>query len=158
MKFVSDPPTKALPETLLKNDRLPNDLPILRLQKTINNSDGTSSQFIKQAKSQEPNLIDKIANTLLTPKRRLTIVSPYFVPSAKWTQRFVDLAKKGIELNILTNSLTASLHAKTFSVDGEMLFVGSFNFDPRSAAINTEMGAIIHSPILAGQLDDMIEK
>ena len=37
----------------------------------------------------------------------------------------------------------ASLHAKTFAVDREQAFVGSFNFDPRSAALNTEMGLVI---------------
>jgi putative cardiolipin synthase len=37
-------------------------------------------------------------------------------------------------------------------VDRERLFVGSFNFDPRSAGLNTEMGLVIHSPALAGRL------
>ncbi|WP_353236198.1 phospholipase D family protein [Diaphorobacter ruginosibacter] len=46
----------------------------------------------------------------------------------------------------------ASLHAKTFAVDGERLFVGSFNFDPRSAHLNTEMGFLIDSPEMARQL------
>ena len=46
----------------------------------------------------------------------------------------------------------ASLHAKTFTVDREQVFVGSFNFDPRSAALNTEMGLVIRSPVLAGRL------
>jgi putative cardiolipin synthase len=42
-----------------------------------------------------------------------------------------------------------SLHAKTFAVDDERLFVGSFNFDPRSVALNTELGFLIDSPALA---------
>jgi putative cardiolipin synthase len=46
----------------------------------------------------------------------------------------------------------SSLHAKTFAVDGERVFVGSFNFDPRSAALNTEMGLVIRSPEFAGRL------
>ncbi|NEZ04318.1 phospholipase D family protein [Wenzhouxiangella sp. XN201] len=46
----------------------------------------------------------------------------------------------------------SSLHAKTFAVDGKRVFVGSFNFDPRSAQLNTEMGLLIDSPELAGQL------
>ena len=44
----------------------------------------------------------------------------------------------------------SSLHAKTFAVDGSRVFVGSFNFDPRSAELNTEMGFVIDSPPLAG--------
>jgi putative cardiolipin synthase len=44
---------------------------------------------------------------------------------------------------------SSSLHAKTFAVDGKTIFVGSFNFDPRSLLLNTEMGLVIHSPKLA---------
>jgi putative cardiolipin synthase len=44
------------------------------------------------------------------------------------------------------------LHAKTFAVDGSRVFVGSFNFDPRSVRLNTEMGLVINSPSLAGSL------
>lgn len=43
----------------------------------------------------------------------------------------------------------SSLHAKTFAVDRERLFVGSFNFDPRSVNLNTELGFVIDSPRLA---------
>lgn len=50
-----------------------------------------------------------------------------------------------------------SLHAKTFAVDGERVFVGSFNFDPRSAHLNTELGFIIESPALARQIDATFE-
>src|SRR5690606_2640519 len=47
----------------------------------------------------------------------------------------------------------SSLHAKTFSVDGAEVFVGSFNFDPRSAQLNTELGFIIESPALARRIE-----
>ena len=43
----------------------------------------------------------------------------------------------------------ASLHAKTFAVDRRRIFIGSFNFDPRSAILNCEMGFLIDSPKLA---------
>lgn len=46
----------------------------------------------------------------------------------------------------------SSLHAKTMAVDGKRVFVGSFNFDPRSAALNTEMGIVVDSPVLAEQV------
>ena len=38
--------------------------------------------------------------------------------------------------------------------DGEAVFIGSFNLDPRSASINTEAGLYIESPELARQLTD----
>ncbi len=47
----------------------------------------------------------------------------------------------------------SSLHAKTMAVDGKRVFVGSFNFDPRSAALNTEMGIVVDSPALATQIE-----
>ena len=49
-------------------------------------------------------------------------------------------------------SSASSLHAKTFAVDDQRIFVGSFNFDPRSIELNTEMGLVIDSPALASQL------
>ncbi|WP_404979387.1 phospholipase D family protein [Buttiauxella sp. BIGb0471] len=49
----------------------------------------------------------------------------------------------------LTGNSGSSLHAKTFSVDKQKVFIGSFNFDPRSAMLNTEMGFVIESEALA---------
>ena len=37
------------------------------------------------------------------------------------------------------------MHAKAFSIDDRYLFVGSFNWDPRSVNINAEMGILIDS-------------
>ena len=47
-----------------------------------------------------------------------------------------------------------SLHAKTFVIDRRKLFVGSFNFDPRSAELNCEMGFLIDSPYLSSLVAD----
>lgn len=52
----------------------------------------------------------------------------------------------------LKGSSASSLHSKTFSVDRARVFVGSFNFDPRSARLNTEMGFVIESPALAARI------
>jgi putative cardiolipin synthase len=46
----------------------------------------------------------------------------------------------------------AALHTKAMVFDRESIFVGSFNLDPRSGAINTEMGLYVESPELARQL------
>lgn len=51
-----------------------------------------------------------------------------------------------------SGSSRASLHAKTFVFDDEHVFIGSFNFDPRSVLLNTEMGLVIHSPALAREV------
>src|ERR1700716_3617872 len=47
----------------------------------------------------------------------------------------------------------SSLHAKAFSVDNSRVFIGSFNFDPRSSTLNTEMGFVIDSPALANRME-----
>ncbi|WP_436856851.1 phospholipase D family protein [Citrobacter tructae] len=49
----------------------------------------------------------------------------------------------------LTGNSGSSLHAKTFSIDGRKVFIGSLNFDPRSTMLNTEMGFVIESETLA---------
>jgi len=54
-----------------------------------------------------------------------------------------------------SGSSGSSLHAKTCGIDGARLFVGSFNFDPRSAELNTEMGVVIESTRLAKVIDDV---
>lgn len=50
-------------------------------------------------------------------------------------------------------SSASMLHAKTFAVDGQRIFVGSFNFDPRSMHLNTELGFLIDSPTLANGMN-----
>lgn len=52
----------------------------------------------------------------------------------------------------------SSLHAKTLAIDGRRLFVGSFNFDPRSAELNTELGFLIDSPALAEALSQRLDE
>lgn len=49
-----------------------------------------------------------------------------------------------------------SLHAKTFAIDRSRVFVGSFNFDPRSARLNTELGFVIDSVPLAQAIADVL--
>ncbi|SDB39263.1 phospholipase D family protein [Bauldia litoralis] len=51
----------------------------------------------------------------------------------------------------------SSLHAKTFAIDGKRIFIGSFNFDPRSARLNTEMGVLIESPAMATGLSRFMQ-
>lgn len=58
----------------------------------------------------------------------------------------------------ISGSSRASLHSKAVTVDGERIFIGSFNFDPRSFALNTEMGVLIDSTQLAGGLGQAFDK
>ena len=69
-----------------------------------------------------------------------------------------DTASAARHLAGSSGSSVASLHAKTFSVDRARVFIGSFNFDPRSAHLNTEMGFIIESPALAQRIRESLER
>lgn len=51
-----------------------------------------------------------------------------------------------------------TLHAKTFAVDRESIFVGSFNWNQRSVNRDTELGVIIHSPELATELVERVRE
>jgi putative cardiolipin synthase len=57
----------------------------------------------------------------------------------------------------LFGSRTASLHTKAFVIDDELGFVGSFNLDPRSLSINTEMGLLFRCPPIVHQLNASFE-
>ncbi|MXN65805.1 phospholipase D family protein [Stappia sp. GBMRC 2046] len=61
-----------------------------------------------------------------------------------------DSAK--VQQTLLSGESKAALHTKATVFDGESVFIGSFNLDPRSANLNTEIGLYVESPKLARQL------
>ena len=52
---------------------------------------------------------------------------------------------------------SSSLHAKFFDVDG-MVFIGSFNFDPRSANLNSEVGLVVESAQLQDDISQSLDQ
>jgi cardiolipin synthase C len=52
----------------------------------------------------------------------------------------------------------AALHAKSLVFDRKSVFIGSFNLDPRSTALNTEIGVMIDSPEVAGQVGELMDE
>ena len=73
------------------------------------------------------------------------------------------LLQKGIELYELRprfettgTGTTLTLHSKVATVDRQRTFVGSFNIDPRSLYLNTEMGIAVESPRLAADMASSI--
>ncbi len=150
-------------------------------------------------------LLPQLLALMGKPTASFDLVSPYLVPGAKGTEAIAALARQGVRVRILTNSLAAtdvgavhagyakrrqallaagvklyeikpsalaevrtgrmgagassssSLHAKTFAVDERRMFVGSFNFDPRSALLNTEMGLVIDNPGLARNMGRLFD-
>lgn len=55
-------------------------------------------------------------------------------------------------------SSSASLHTKAYVFDGQEGFVGSYNFDPRSRSINTEMGVIFDCPELVREIETVFAR
>ena len=52
---------------------------------------------------------------------------------------------------------TSSLHAKFFDIDG-IVFIGSFNFDPRSANLNSEVGLVVESDVLQKYISKSLDQ
>jgi putative cardiolipin synthase len=153
--------------------------------------------------SEDDLMWPRLLRVMKQPRRSLELVSPYFVPGEAGVAHLAELARQGVKVTVVTNSLEAtdvaavhagyarrrkdlleagvalfemkrvpsalaaqerrigsssasSLHAKTFAVDRSTVFVGSFNFDPRSARLNTELGFVIESPPMAAAVSDAI--
>jgi putative cardiolipin synthase len=102
---------------------------------------------------------------VLTNSLAATDVAPVHAGYAKYRE---ELLRAGVRLYELKPTVEtereriggsdASLHAKTFAVDRSRIFVGSFNFDPRSARLNTEMGVVVESVRLASSLAEALDR
>lgn len=60
--------------------------------------------------------------------------------------------------SISESNAVFALHAKSMVIDNSIIYIGTFNLDPRSANLNTEVGALIESEELASQLSKSIER
>lgn len=90
---------------------------------------------------------------------------------AGYSKRRKDLLKSGVEMyelrtfgkntsifGFLTEGSRAGLHTKAVVFDRSKVFVGTFNLDPRSAELNTEIGLLVEDPVLADQVAKFIEE
>lgn len=156
---------------------------------------------------QKDTVQSRLVALLKTAKREVIIESPYLVPKRAGLSTIKELVERGVEVSILTNSLSstdvvpaqsgyakhrlallatgahlyemrhdrfrephtpvasvdheapiAGLHAKSMTIDREVLYVGSFNADQRSALVNTEVAVIIRSPELARRVAEGIDR
>lgn len=113
-----------------------------------------------------------VSTRVLTNSLSATDVSAVHAGYSKWRKPLLEAGVKLYELKSTSSVLEGdekkerkekkgsspeSLHAKTFALDRKRIFVGSFNFDPRSALLNTEMGLVIDSPALATRLSDAMD-
>lgn len=70
-----------------------------------------------------------------------------------------DVQRKLMQRTVATTRKAPvfALHAKTLVIDSKTVYIGTFNFDPRSENLNTEVGAIIHDEKLARAVEHAIE-
>ncbi len=66
------------------------------------------------------------------------------------------LERQGVTLFELTTE-AFSLHAKLILMGKEEALLGSFNLDPRSLMLNTELMLHLHSPRLCDELQQLID-
>lgn len=147
-------------------------------------------------RKQKSWLMNQLKTAQFDIKKNLHIISPYFIPGKEGCDELLKLVQRGIEISVLTNSLSAtdiiavhgaylkyrkfllknglnlfelkgkigikdlslfgsggaSLHTKAFCIDNEYGFIGSFNFDPRSISLNTEMGIFFSQATLVKEI------
>ena len=164
--ILSDDPAKglgkALPEALLGH----------KLEQIIGNAQTTlqlvTSYFVPTvASAKQLAALSKrgVAITVLTNSLEATDVAVVHAGYAKWRKTLLQAGITLFEMRRLPGahkrgqrvgpfgSAASSLHAKTFTVDEQRVFIGSFNFDQRSVRFNTEMGFVIESPALAQRIN-----
>jgi putative cardiolipin synthase len=168
-RMVSDDPLKGLgraaPESLL-----PSRLRTI-IGEPVRQLDLVSAYFVPTAAGVRSLVTMReggVAVRVLTNSLQATDVPLVHAAYAKRRKRLLEAGVLLYELRRSSSNVVArkqagrfgssgsSLHAKTFSVDRARVFVGSFNFDSRSAKLNTEMGFIMDSPALAGRIEDKL--
>ena len=53
------------------------------------------------------------------------------------------------------DEVPAGIHTKAFVIDGEQALIGSFNFDPRSRDLNSEIGLVVTDKVFAAQVEGL---
>ncbi|KVR21174.1 phospholipase [Burkholderia ubonensis] len=77
---------------------------------------------------------------------------PYRVPLLRHGVELYEYKARPGRPRLFGSRSRASLHAKAYVIDREILVIGSMNLDRRSAHLNTELALVIHSPALAQQV------
>ncbi len=60
--------------------------------------------------------------------------------------------REHFKANDKNNEVPAGIHTKSFVIDGKQALIGSFNFDPRSRDLNSEIGLVVSNPEFAQQV------
>lgn len=131
-------------------------------------------------------LFEGILSFIFAAKKRLWIVTPYFIPTEMLGQALQIAAQRGIDLRIIVPAkgdqilpdlarsqflrdlaaqgakpllyMPGMMHAKALLIDDAVAAVGSANFDSRSMFLNFEVTSVIHSAPEIRAVEAWIEK
>jgi putative cardiolipin synthase len=168
-QFVSDDPLKALKaEGLERSDVLSVLVPVL---KSAQRSETLISPYFVPGEKGTEFFVARAQDgkqvRILTNSLAANDVAAVHGGYAKYRE---ELLKGGVmlwELKPLPGSTAkasmfgssgASLHTKALVVDGERLFVGSYNLDPRSTSLNCEQGVLVTNATLGGQFQAIFDQ
>jgi len=133
----------------------------------------------------EDSLYDAVVTALFSARRRVWIVTPYFVPDEMLTRTICIAARRGTDVRIVvplnSNHRVADLvrrgylrqvqeagatvycfrpgmlHAKVIVVDDRLTIVGSMNMDVRSFFLNYEVALFMYSRAMTQRLAVWVE-
>jgi putative cardiolipin synthase len=157
---ISDPPEKAVGRRR-KNWLMKTLLPLVQSgRETV---EIISPYFVpgrKGASVLRSMTADGVKAVILTNSLAATDVAAVHGAYARYRRRLLrdgvqlfELQPYGGQPNIsVFGSKGASLHTKAFTIDDRAGFIGSFNFDPRSVSLNTEMGIVFEHQGLVAEL------
>jgi len=122
---------------------------------------------------------------LACAKRRVVIMTPYFLPNPALAKALNVAAMRGVQVDIVVPrrsnlplvdwAMWAGLwrfmnhgcriwlgpepfdHTKLMVVDAEWVLIGSANWDPRSLRLNFELGVEVYEPALAAELEAHVD-
>lgn len=159
-RIVSDPPEKALGQGDESNWLIED---ILAVGRTATQNLSIISPYFVPGADGTQQLIDAAQQgrqvTVLTNSLASNDVAAVHSGYSRYREallrggvRLYELMPFGDTETSLFGSSGASLHTKAFIVDGQRGFVGSFNFDPRSVRLNTEMGLLFDNADVAKEV------
>ncbi|EEX49194.1 MULTISPECIES: cardiolipin synthase [Jonquetella] len=118
------------------------------------------------------NYLMLVLSAIMGARRQVTITTPYLIPTVSLIQAMQTASRRGVRIRLLVPAKTdhfivgnaakayysdllaagvkiflyhgGMLHAKTITVDDDLAFVGSSNFDTRSFALNFEISLVLY--------------
>ena len=130
-----------------------------------------NTKYFKKLAKDKPNLKVLVSSNSLSSADHTHAYAFSYKNKKKYLKTFgwqifeLKLRPKDVDLMITpinkekrSKDYITCLHSKVYVVDGEKVWIGSFNLDPRSANLNTEVGVIIDDKTVAQAIEKDIRR